>query len=84
MLEAFRKLEEILGKEATQELVGLFDLKLQEMESKLATKSDLEKVNATIERVNANVHKTESTMIKWFVGIVASGTLINLLLEHFM
>jgi hypothetical protein len=81
MLETFNKLEESIGKEATKEIVTLLDLKLNEMNNDLATKADLAK---EISGLRADMHKMESTLIKWIIGIVASGTIVNQLLNHFM
>ena len=51
------------------------------MERKPTTKPDLK---AAIEKLNTNIEKTRSRLIRWFVGIVGSGILINFLLEHFV
>ena len=48
MLETFRKLEENLGKEATETLVTFYDLKLSEMKEQLATKSDIARLETMI------------------------------------
>lgn len=77
MLETFNKLQETLGKEATENLVALYDLKLNEMKENLATKAD-------IARLETMIAKLESANIKWFIGTGITFTLINFLLEHFM
>jgi hypothetical protein len=83
-LETFNKLEETLGKEATKELVTLFDLKLNEMKSNLATKADIETTKTEIAGVRVEIHRVESTFIKWFIGTGITVTVINILLGHFM
>ena len=69
MLEAFRKLEESLGEEATTELIKLFDDKLDEMKQELATKSD-------IARIETSMAKMEGTIIKWVIGLGSTFTLL--------
>lgn len=84
MLETFRKLEETLGKEATRELISLFDQKLNEMEKNLATKADIADLRTEIADSRTDVHKAVSTTIKWAVGSGILVTVGNILLNHFM